>query len=151
MDLVRWRSNRYDPVDEFDRLQREINSLFDFAGMADSQGIFDRSISPALDVIETDDELVITCDLPGMKEKDIELSVSAGALTIKGEKKRDAVDEKTRVYRRETWDGSFQRTVSLPPTADTENADAKFVDGVLTVIIPRKEETKPKKIELKAK
>lgn len=151
MDLVRWRSNRYDPVDEFDRLQREINSLFDFAGMADSQGIFDRSISPALDVIETDDELVITCDLPGMKEKDIELSVSAGALTIKGEKKREEVDEKTRLYRRETWDGTFQRTVSLPPTADIENADAKFVDGVLTVMIPRKEEAKPKKIELQAK
>lgn len=151
MDLVRWRSHRPDPVDEFDRLQREINSLFDFTGMADSQGIFDRSISPALDVIETDEALVITCDLPGMKDEDIDLSVSAGALTIKGEKKREQVDEKTRVYRREIWDGSFQRTVSLPPTADIDNTDAHFSNGVLTINIPRKEEAKPKKIELKAK
>ncbi len=151
MDLVRRRSNRFDPVDEFDRLQREINALFDFAGMADSPGIFDRSIAPPLDVVETDEALIITCDLPGMSEKDVELSVAAGALTIKGEKKREEIDEEARVYRRETWDGTFQRMVSLPTTADIDRAEAEFENGVLTVTIPRKEEAKPKKIELKTK
>jgi HSP20 family protein len=151
MDLVRWRTNRYDPADEFDRLRNEINALFDVPGFMDSQGIFDRSISPALDVAETDDEIIVTCDLPGLKDKDIEVSVASGVLTIKGEKKATEPKEGTRIYRRETWSGSFQRTVALPPTADTEKVAAHFADGVLSVSIPRKEETKPKKIELKVK
>lgn len=151
MDLVRWRNNRYNPISEFDRLQREINALFDVPGLADSQGIFDRQISPALDMAETDDEIVIACDLPGMKQKDIDVSVASGVLTIKGEKHAEEPQEGTRVFRRETWSGSFQRTVSLPPTADVENIDASFHDGVLTIKVPRKEEAKPKRIELKVK
>jgi HSP20 family protein len=150
MDLVRWRRSYPNPARELNRLQREINDLFSFSPFPDSRGVFDRSISPALDVLESDDEFSIRCDLPGMKQEEIEISVASGVLTIKGEKKAEEHAEKTRVYRTETWEGSFQRTVSLPAEADSEKIEATLRDGVLTVTVPKRDEAKPKQITLKA-
>ena len=149
MDLVRWRRGIPNPAREFDRLQREINNLFNFPSYPDSRGVFDRSISPALDVMESDGEFTVRCDVPGMDEKDVDLSFSTGVLTIKGEKKGEKLSDETRVYRKETWEGSFQRTISLPPTADAEKIDATLSNGVLTITVPKKDEAKPKQIELK--
>ncbi len=72
-------------------------------------------------------------------------------LTIKGEKKGEKVNERAKVYRQETWEGSFQRTVALPATVDAEKVEATYRDGVLAIELPKKEEAKTRKIELKAR
>jgi len=117
----------------------------------ESQGLFDRRVSPAIDVVEYSDRFTVECDLPGIDQKDIDVSIASGVLTIKGEKKTEKKSEKSKVYKKETWEGSFQRTVSLPTGVDGDKVEATFADGVLKINLPKREEAKTKKIELKAK
>jgi HSP20 family molecular chaperone IbpA len=84
MDLLQRRRNTLDPFGEFDRLQREINELFDIGTASGSRGLYDRSVSPALDVLENDDSFIVRADLPGMTGEEIELSAASGVLTLKG-------------------------------------------------------------------
>ena len=148
MDLVRWGQDFVDPVRGLDRLQREINQLFDFPRFPGNRGLFDRMVSPAIDLVETADGFVVQADLPGIKLEDIDISIASNVLTIKGEKKPQK--ESGRVYRKETWEGSFQRTISLPTTVDPDRIEASFRDGILEVAIPKKEEARPKRIAVKA-
>ncbi len=138
--------------DEFDLLRDEINRLFDFD--YEGSGLFDRRVSPPIDVVEGNDDFVIICDLPGVKSKDLDISVANNVLTIKGEKKiDDGKNEKegTKYYRRECWSGTFQRTLSLPESVDNNNVDASMKDGVLTITVGKREEVKPRKISVKVK
>jgi HSP20 family protein len=151
MALIRWRDKDLEPVGTFDWLQQQINDLFDFPRFPEMQGLFDRRISPAVNVMEHPDRFTVECDLPGIDQKDIDLSIASGVLTIKGEKKGEKVSEKAKVYRKETWEGSFQRTVALPATVDADKVEATYRDGVLVIELPKKEEAKTRKIELKAK
>lgn len=148
MDLVRWNDRFLDPVRGLDRLQREINDLFDFSAPLEARGLFDRMVAPAVDVIETDDELVIEADLPGMVSKDIDISMASNVLTIRGEKK--APERKGEVYRAETWEGRFQRTISLPGEVDSNKVNATYKDGVLKVTVAKREEAKARQISVKA-
>jgi HSP20 family protein len=148
MDLIRWGSDLADPVRGLDRLQREINQLFDLPRFDESRGLFDRMVSPAIDLIETADGFRVHADLPGIKLEDIDISIASNVLTLKGEKKKSAQESGT-VYRKETWEGSFQRTISLPTTVDPDQIKATFRDGVLEVHIPKKEEARPKRITVK--
>lgn len=151
MELTRWRnSNLPEPMDEFDRLQDEINKLFDWT-YPSNRGLFDRSLSPAVDVVETSDEIVLTCDLPGVKKDDLDLSISRNVITIKGEKKGEQKKEGAKTFRKETWSGSFQRTLSLPETVDPDKVEASMKEGVLTVKIAKREEVKPRQISVNVK
>lgn len=151
MALIRWYDRDLGPASTFDWLQRQINDLFQFPRFPEVQGLFDRRVSPALDVVEHADHFLVECDLPGIEQKDIDITVAGGVLTIKGEKKQESKSEKAKVYRKETWEGSFQRTVSLPATVDAEKVEASYRDGVLRVILPKREEAKTRRIELKSK
>jgi HSP20 family protein len=151
MALIRWRDKDLEPAGTFDWLQQQINDLFDFPRFPEMQGLFDRRISPAVDVVEHPDHFTVECDLPGLDQKDIDISIASGVLTIKGEKKGERVNEKAKVYRKETWEGSFQRTVALPATVDAEKVEATYRDGVLVIELPKKEEAKTRRIELKAR
>ena len=151
MALVRWYDRDLEPVGTFDWLQRQINELFDFPRFPESQGLFDRRVSPAIDVVEHADRFTVECDLPGIDQKDIDISIASGVLTIRGEKKTEKKSEKSKVYKKETWEGSFQKTVSLPTGVDADKVEATFTDGVLKITLPKREEAKTKKIELKAK
>jgi HSP20 family protein len=151
MALIRWRDRDLEPVGTFDWLQQQINDLFDFPRLPEMQGLFDRRISPAVDVVEYPDHLRVECDLPGLDMKDIDVSIGSGVLTIKGEKKEERVSDKAKVYRKETWEGAFQRTVALPATVDPDKVQANYRDGVLVIELPKKEEAKTRKIDLKAK
>jgi HSP20 family protein len=151
MALIRWRDRDLEPVGTFDWLQQQINDLFEFPRFPEMQGLFDRRISPAVDVVEHPDHFRVECDLPGLDMRDIDLSIGSGVLTIKGEKKEEKVSDKTKVYRKETWEGSFQRTVALPVTVDADKVEATYRDGVLVIRLPKKEEARTRKIELKAK
>jgi len=149
MNQLRKRNDAFDPLAEFDRLQREINRLFDFDDAPDYSGLFDRTASPAIDVVESGDEYQVLCDLPGVEQKDIALSIENNILTIKGEKKANRADKNAKVFRNEVWVGGFQRTLSLPNTIEAERIEAELKDGILKVRLPKREEVKPKQISVK--
>lgn len=132
-----------------ERLQDEINGLFSFDRYSGGAGLFDRTVSPSIDVVEQEDEFVVTCDLPGIDLKDLEISVSENVLTIKGEKRSGAENKDARVYRKETWDGSFQRTLSMPKSVDSGKTDASLKNGVLTITLPKRPEVRPRQISVK--
>ena len=137
-----------DPARGLERLQQEINRLFDFPRSAESRGLFDRTVSPPVDVAETGDGFVVQVDLPGIEAKDIDISVAGNILTLKGERK--ARGHRGEVYRKDTWEGSFQRTLSLPATVDPDRVSASFTQGVLEVTIGKREEARPRRIAVKA-
>lgn len=146
MDLVRWRDNFLDPSPGLDSLQQEINRLFENPRSSMSYGIFDRSFSPAVDVVEAEDEFTVFADVPGIPMEKLDLSLADNVLTIKGEKK--TAETAGKVFRKETVEGSFQRTLSLPSEIDPDSIEATLKDGVLTIRIAKREEAKPKKIAI---
>ena len=150
----------------FEGLRREVDRLFedfgrDFWPAAVRRPLFDlepfgrRELiwrAPAVDVVEKDKAYEVTAELPGMNEKDIEVKVSNGYLTIRGQKEEEK-DEKEKDYHlRERVFGSFERQFPLPESVDADKIQASFKDGVLMVTLPKKPEAiKPeKKIEVKA-
>jgi len=100
-------------------------------------------------VSETDEALTVKAELPGIAEKDIDISISDGILTIKGEKKHEKEEEKACYHTVERRYGSFSRTMRLPTDVDSEKVDATFKDGVLRLALPKSEASKPRKIEIK--
>jgi len=140
------------PLPEIERLRSQINQIFDEDSGPGIQGLFDRSISPRLDVVETDDAVLVACDVPGIAAGDIDLNIVNNVLTIRGEKRRPGKeDTSAKNYRRETWYGPFQRTLSLPNTVDPDKISAELTNGVLSVRIAKREEHKPKRIDIKVK
>lgn len=108
-----------------------------------------RSIVPAMDVVEAEDHLLITAELPGMKKEDVKITIENGVLAISGEKKNASEEEKKGFHLMERRFGAFRRTVTLPRKLDAAKAEASFEDGVLGVRIPRSEEAKPRELEIK--
>ena len=151
MAVIRWKNDVWRPAEELNRLQSEINNLFDFSEPFTRRGLFDRATSPALDLVESEDGFTVYCDLPGMDQKDLEVSVASNVLTIKGERRAADRGKGAKVYRNETWSGTFQRTLAIPSAVGTDKIEAEFKDGVLAVHLPKREEDKPKQIELKVK
>lgn len=109
------------------------------------------AISPAIDVTENDKEFRVSCELPGMEPKDVQITTSEGYVTIKGEKKQEEKEEREGYFRQERSFGSFQRVVALPDNANLDKAEANFKHGVLTLSVPKKAgaQAKERKIEIK--
>jgi len=129
-------------------LSKEIDHLFDrFFG---SNGAWkEGSFLPAIDIAESDGKIVLKAELPGVAESDLKLSVENGILTLKGEKKQEKETKEGNWHRIERSYGSFQRSFALPEGVKPEDIQAKLKDGVLTVVIPRPEEARPKSIPIK--
>ena len=127
--------------DLFGTLQREVNRVFDQmfgGGAATGLGAF----APSLEMKETTQGLTVTAELPGMEEKDVELSLEGDLLTLSGEKREEKTEDKAGLHLSERSYGSFRRTVRLPWAADPAQASATFEKGVLTVTLPRPPEAK---------
>ncbi|WP_436714437.1 Hsp20/alpha crystallin family protein [Roseiconus lacunae] len=108
------------------------------------------AMAPTLDVSETDNEVDVKMDLPGMKPEEIDIQVHQNVLTIRGERSEET-EEKDRTYHRvERRSGSFARSVSLPSAIDEDNVDANYKDGVLIIKMPKTKEAQAKKIAVKA-
>jgi HSP20 family protein len=102
--------------------------------------------NPAVDILEKDGNLILRAELPGMTEKQIELKLEGNSLTLKGERKMDAEDQKNNYHRVESFYGSFLRTFRLPDTVDMDKISADYKNGVLTVTLPQKPEVRPREI-----
>ncbi len=124
-----------------------LNLLWGLSRFPTTAGLFDRSVSPTVDMAETVDDCTIWVEVPGLDKKDLDLSIAANVLTLKGEKKSPPkAKENSNVYRDELWSGSFQRSLSLPETVDPEKVNAEFRDGILKITIAKKLESKPRQI-----
>jgi len=155
--LVPWRSNRSQTPamrgddDPFLSFRREMDRTFDqfFDGLPARSGGW-SSILPVVDVDETEREMIVTAELPGVSDKDIEVNLAGDTLTIKGEKKTEKED-KNGGYSERRY-GSFTRSLRLPFEVKDENVEAKFKDGVLSIRVPKPAEMQKsvRKIEVKA-
>lgn len=139
MALVKW-----DPFRELTALQSEVNRLFSRATGGD--GAERQSWTPAVDVVETDDAIVLKAELAGMDPKDINIEVQDNVLTVSGERRFEEEVKEDKFYRIERRYGSFSRSLALPSTADETKVEAKYENGVLKVTVPKAEIAKPKKI-----
>jgi|SRR5581483_8668786 len=143
MALVRW-----DPIRELDALQGDMNRLFDrFFENRTANGTARRWI-PAMDLVETDDHLVLRGDLPGLTEDDVNIEIRDNVLTVSGERKAEHEDRGEGYHRVERAFGSFSRSLSLPQGVDPEKVDASFKNGVLEVRIPKPAEAKPTRVQI---
>jgi HSP20 family protein len=144
--MIRWG---HEPEFPFSSLQRDVNRLFDsfFPGRESSTlpEAWEQHLShyhPKMDVMETEREVRVLAELPGMDEKDVEVLLSNDTLTLKGEKKAEVEEKGKNFYRMERTYGSFHRTVPLPAEVQADKVEASFKRGVLTVVLPKSEKAR---------
>jgi len=140
----------------FENLHREIDRLFEDFGKGWPRLSFDGKsdvLAIATDVTESDKDYRVTAEIPGMDEKDVEVTVASGMLTMKGEKREEYEETKKDFYRSERSYGAFQRSFRLPEDVDQEKIEASLKKGVLTVVLPKTAEAqkKARKVEIKSK
>ena len=111
-------------------------------------GLKTRPWAPAVDIVETENELVLKADVPGVELKDIDVQLENGTLTVKGERKFEKDEKSKGFHRMERSHGSFVRIFTVPDTVDSENVKAAYEAGVLTITLPKKEIAKPKAIKV---
>lgn len=107
------------------------------------------AFAPPFEVRETKDAFVFKADLPGLREEDVDVSISANRVTVSGQRQVERADEGDTWYTKERSYGAFSRTFSLPEGADAEHAEAELKHGVLSVVVPKKAELKPRRLTLK--
>lgn len=151
MSLVKW-----EPFREMAGLHGRLNRMFpdSFFGrmgslLEDSTVV--RNWAPVVDIYETENEVVLKAELPGMEKKDIHLEVRDHTLTLSGERKHEKEEKEENFHRVERSYGKFYRSFSLPSTVDTEKVKANMKEGVLEIKLPKVEEAKPKAIEIESK
>ena len=157
-DLLPWNRERSVDVtrrgeDPFSSLHREMNRLFeDFARGFDWTPAFGfEGFAPRIDVRETDDTVLVEAEMPGLEEKDFELTLTQSALTLRGEKRRE-YEEKGSAYCYERSYGSFERTIPLPCEVEADQVKATYRNGVLEVTLPKSESARAnaRRIEVKS-
>ncbi len=143
-DIAPWK-----PLNEITRFRKEMDRLWeDFFGGKEMASP-EMAWVPAVDVSETDDSIVVKAEVPGLEAKDIEISFSGDTLRIKGEKKQESEEKKENYHRIETRYGAFSRSIRMPVSVDPDKIEAKYDKGVLKIVLKKKEEAKPKQIEVK--
>ena len=134
---------------EFDGLQRQVEQLLGLRAAPSSIRAASRGAFPALNVGTTPDAVEIYAFAPGLDPAKVEVSVDKGLLTVAGERVQENTAETDTVYARERFAGSFKRVVSLPDDADTGRVEASYRNGVLKIVIPKREASKPKRIDVR--
>lgn len=154
MALIRYQRPEAN-FSQMSNLRDEIDQLFDrmFQSPLDMtrENQFMGGWVPAIDLYEDKDNLVVKAELPGMKKENIDISLHEGLLTISGERKEEKKVGSGEAYRSERFVGRFHRTFSLPTQVNPDKIMATYKDGVLTVVLPKSEEAKPKQIPVNVK
>jgi len=141
---------RWEPIRDMMTLREAMDQLFDdaFTRPHSTSGV---SLSPAIDLYQTADDVVVKASLPGLKAEDVEISVESNVLTLRGEFNQESEKKEATYHIRERRSGAFERSVMLPTDVQTDKAKADFEDGILTITLPKAETVKPKTITIKAK
>ena len=141
---------RYDPFRDLRTLQEEVNRLFstNLTRGFGEEGIGRGAWNPSVDIYENKDHIVLEAELPGMNREDFELSVENNVITLRGERQFEKKDDSDNYHRVERSYGSFTRSFTLPQTVSAEGATAEYRNGVLRVTLPKREETKARRIEI---
>ena len=143
---------RWEPAREMMTLREAMDRLFDDA--------FTRPLSvrdgwsmasPAIDMYQTDNEVVVRASIPGIKAEEVQINVTGDILTLKGEAKQEEERKERSWHIREQRFGSFERSIVLPTDVKSDQAEAVFENGILTITLPKADEVKPKTINIKAK
>ena len=141
---------RWEPAREMMTLREAMDRLFDDA-FTRPLSLRDGWSAPAIDMYQTDDEIVVKASLPGFKANEVQINITGEVLTLKGEMKHeDEKKEKSWHMREQRW-GSFERSVALPTNVVADRANADFENGILTITLPKAEEAKPRTISVNAK
>ena len=141
----------YDPFRELRSLQDEVNRVFSSSfGRNNESGMMRGAWNPSVDIFENKDQIVLEAELPGMNPEDVNISIENNVLTIHGERRFEKKDENDNFHRVERSYGSFTRSFTLPPTVSSDNVDANFDNGILRLSLAKREEAKPRRIEIKA-
>ena len=149
---------RFDPFRELDRLQNEVNRLFEgYNSNADvpaparqnsGAALMARAWSPAVDIAETQNEVVLRAELPGLKQDDIDIELTGDTLTLRGERKFENEERKDNFVRVERSYGRFQRSFTLGVPVQNDQVSATYRDGVLEIHLPKSEQTRPRKVQV---
>jgi HSP20 family protein len=137
------------PFRELFELQRGINQIFDANFAAPREDVALKAWTPAVDVYEDEDSFLIKLELPEVNRDDVKVSLNEGTLSIAGERRVENEEKRENYHRVERSYGQFYRSFTLPPNVNTEAINAQFKDGVLRLTLPKREEAKPKQIEVK--
>jgi len=138
---------RWDPFREVASLQNRVNALFRDFGEGES-AMTTASFIPAVDIYEDEQKVVLKLEVPGIEEKDLDVSVENHTLTVKGERKLESEEKEENFHRIERRYGSFFRAFTLPTTVDTENIAASYTSGILKLELKKKPEAQPKQIKV---
>lgn len=143
---------KYNPFRELRTMQDQMNRMLDMAwnrefGEELKEGVW----QPPVDIYEDEVSVVIKAEIPDVDQKDIDIKIENNTLTIRGERKHSSEVKKENYFRVERYFGQFQRSFSLPQSIDQEKVQASCDKGILTITLPKREETKPKQISVKVK
>ncbi|HOI53772.1 MAG TPA: Hsp20/alpha crystallin family protein [Phycisphaerae bacterium] len=139
------------PRGPFAQLQREMNQLFDTLvapRLAVARGLVGRTFPP-VNVYDDGAALTLECELPGIDQENLELYIAGDTMTLKGERPEVRCDENARMHIRERGYGTFNRAITLPVDVDGDKAEARFVNGVLRVTVPKSPQVMPKQVKVK--
>jgi HSP20 family protein len=146
MTLIPWR-----PWGELDSLRREMDRIWDqFSGARPTEWL-KSEWAPSVDVSETEDTVVVKAEAPGIDPEEMDITLSEGILTLKGEKKREREEKEENYHLVERAYGSFSRSVRLPAVVQEDKVKANYKDGVITIILPKTEQAKEKSIKIEVK
>ena len=157
MVIERWRPTRglipWQPFRELEEMARSFEDVFgrSFLPMWRRLPTEERGWAPAIEMFDKEDKYVVKAELPGMKEEDIDVSISDDTLTIKGERQSENEVKEENYYCCERSYGSFFRSITLPTNVDTKKIEANYESGVLEIGLPKVAEVKPKKISISTK
>lgn len=143
---------RFDPFRELTAIQDRVNRIFGEAGVRNgADDLFARGEwVPAVDIFDDDDRgIVIRAELPGLTRDEVHVRIENNTLTLSGERKREETVKNDRYHRMERTYGTFSRSFALPSTAAADKVTAEFRNGVLEVLVPMREEAKPRQIDVK--
>ena len=135
---------------DFDSLRREMLRLLDsVAGAGDTSGEVGAGVFPPMNITQDDDNFYVRAEVPGIKPNELSISAVRNRLSLAGKREIQRENERVSYHRKERAEGSFNRTVTLPTDINADKVDAQYVDGILTLTLPKAEETKPRQITVR--
>ena len=136
------------PFADFDSVRRDMLRLLD-AVAGETSGDVGAGVFPPLNIAQDDDNFYLRAEIPGIKPNELSISAVRNRVSLAGKREIQREHERVSYHRKERAEGTFNRTVTLPTEVDAERVDAKYADGVLTLTLPKAEETKPRQITVR--